>query len=737
MRKIYLILFLLISSEGFSQSFADKEYYLVDSLVLEKLKESDRNLVDSCLKIYHKEKHDTSKVQIISYIVESCWDDNVWPKYNNWLYAYLTEKLKMKYSKTVTNCFKRSLAGTLNNIGYFANHNEGNVSKALEYYQKSLKVKEEIGDKGIIASSLNNIGAIYRSQGDIPKALECFHESLKIQEELGDEKGMASSLINIGYVYNHQGDISKALEYYYKSLKIQEKLGDKNGLAYSLNNIGTIYETQNDVSKALEYFNKSLKLQKELGNKSGIAYTLSNIGGVYDKQGEYEKALEYFHRSLKIHEEISNKIGIAMALRNIGYISLAKGNIYDAQNDAYRSLLIAQELGFPESIKKSAFLLSKVYEKQNKGMKALEMHKLYLLMRDSINNEATQKATAKQQAKYKYEKQKTIDDKEHEKQLAVSAEQEKKQRVIIYAALGGLALVILFSIIIYNRLQVTRNQKLIIEDQKVEVEIAHHQLEEKNTEILDSITYAKKIQQAILPTATLVKEWLPNSFIFYEPKDIVSGDFYWMDQKEDNILFAAADCTGHGVPGAMVSVICHNAMNRAVKEFNLIDPGRILDKTRELIIEQLNKSEALEEISMNNIRDGMDIAFCILNTKTNELQYAGAYNPLWIIREGADEIEEIKANKQSIGKVDSPKTYDTHQLQLKTGDCIYIFSDGYADQFGGEKGKKFKYKPFKQLLVSMKNETMENQLNTMNKHFETWKGELEQVDDVCVIGVKI
>jgi serine phosphatase RsbU (regulator of sigma subunit)/Tfp pilus assembly protein PilF len=732
----YILLF-LISFQGIAQNFGDKEFYLVDSLVLEKVSGTDKHLIDSCLKVYYKANDDTNRVKAINSIVEKCWDANVWPKYNEWVSSFIERKLKTQLSIPISEFYKRALAVALNNTGYFYNHNKGQALKALEYYHKSLKLKEELGEQEGVANSLNNIGAIYRVQGDIPKALEYYHKSLKIQEEIGSKRGIASSLVNIGYVYNHQGESTKAIEYYHKSLKIQEELGDKRGLAYSLNNIGTIYETQNDKPKALEYFNEALLLQEELGDDMGIAYSLGNIGGVYQKQGDYDKAIKYYNKSLKIQTESGDKDGVAASLRNIGYIKLAMGNISEAQDYTERSLLLAKEIGYPENIKRTAFLLSKIYANQNKGMKALEMHKLYLTMRDSINNEATQKATVKQQAKYKYEKQKTIDDKEHEKQLAISAEQEKKQRVIIYAVIGGLILVILFSIIIYNRLQITRKQKLIIEDQKVEVEIAHYQLEEKNTEILDSITYAKRIQDAILPADELVKELLPNSFILYKPKDIVAGDFYWMEQQGDHVLFAAADCTGHGVPGAMVSVVCHNAMNRVVKEFRLTKPGEILDKTRELIINQLNKAENSEPISMNNIRDGMDIALCVLNTKTNQLHYAGAHNPLWILRNGDEEIEETKADKQPIGKVDNPQDYETHQVQLNEGDSIYIFSDGFADQFGGEKGKKLKYKPFKQLLVSLKDETMENQLEILESKFETWKGNLEQVDDVCIIGVKI
>lgn len=259
----------------------------------------------------------------------------------------------------------------------------------------------------------------------------------------------------------------------------------------------------------------------------------------------------------------------------------------------------------------------------------------------------------------------------------------------------------------------------LIANQKQRVEEAHK-------EITDSIAYAKRIQSAILPPSRLVSELLPNAFIIYKPKDVVAGDFYWLESKGEEIFFAAADCTGHGVPGAMVSVICNGALNRAVREFNLEDPGQILDKAREIVIKEFEKSD-------EEMKDGMDIALCRI--KGQKLAYAGAHNPLWIVRNG--EVLEIKANKQPIGKFDVLSPYTTHHVDLLPGDRIYIFSDGYVDQFGGEKGKKFKAKNLKQLLISLQDSDLNEQKVQIEKAFDNWKGKLEQVDDVCVIGLGV
>jgi ligand-binding sensor domain-containing protein/serine phosphatase RsbU (regulator of sigma subunit) len=273
-----------------------------------------------------------------------------------------------------------------------------------------------------------------------------------------------------------------------------------------------------------------------------------------------------------------------------------------------------------------------------------------------------------------------------------------------------------------------------IRKQKEEVEHQKDIVEEAHQEIKDSIAYAKRIQTAILPPPKLVKEYLNDSFVFYKPKDVVAGDFYWMEPQPNKILFAAADCTGHGVPGAMVSVICNNGLNRSAREFALSDPGEILSKTRDLVIAEFEKSE-------EEVKDGMDIALCSLETDSSRasvsLKYAGAHNPLWIIRKGATEVEEIKADKQPIGKYAEPKPFTTHEVELNPGDSFYIFSDGFADQFGGEKGKKFKAKNFKELLLSIQQESMDRQKELIDEAFEKWKGNLEQLDDVCVIGVRV
>ena len=277
---------------------------------------------------------------------------------------------------------------------------------------------------------------------------------------------------------------------------------------------------------------------------------------------------------------------------------------------------------------------------------------------------------------------------------------------------------------------INHNLENKVAERTQEIQHQKEMVEEKNREIVDSINYALRLQQAIIPPIDKIKEKFPDSFVLFKPKDIVSGDFYWMDVKGNTVSLAAADCTGHGVPGALVSVVGANSLNRCVKEFGLKKPSIILDKLRELIVETF-------EMSNHEVKDGMDISFIQFDPERKKAQWSGANNPLWILRNDSTEIEEIKADKQPIGKFEHGKPFTNHEIEVFPGDCFYLFTDGFADQFGGEKGKKLKAAVMRDLFISMKGVPMETQKTKINEAFENWKNVLEQVDDVCVIGLRI
>lgn len=683
--------------------------------------------VDSLISIT---QNSTNAIDVLNAYL--AWDEVIYAQYpdssvflNSKVVALSEEYLKEENDSAAIAVVKGKMASAFNNIGSTLNQ-QGKYKEALQFHEQSLAIKKELNNKKGMATSLNNMGFVYMRQVNISKAMEFFHQSLKIREEISDKRGIATSLINIGNIYYRQNEFEKALEYYFKSIETLEDIDDKRRMAYAFINIGHIFMHQGKIEEGRDYFNKALYLSKNMNNPLWEADIYNNLGILNLKDQEFDTALVYLDQSLKLYEKIEIKKGIASANNNIATVYLELKNYPKAISFSQKALKIARDAEISLEEKAAYNLLYQAYEKTGQTAKSYEMFRQYISVRDSILSEENQKQAISQEIKYNYEKQAAADSiqaaeaqKVLDAQITAQKAQIKQEKTLKIALYIGLIMVFGFGVFVYNRLQITKKQNILIEEQKGIVE-------EKNQEILDSINYARRIQTAILPPAPIFREYLPDSFVLYLPKDIVAGDFYWLEKKDSKILFAAADCTGHGVPGAMVSVVCNNSLNRSVREYGLSDPGKILDKTRELVVQEFEKSE-------EEVQDGMDIALCSINGQT--LQYSGAHNPLWIIRDG--EILETKANKQPIGKYDFAKDFDTHHIDLQKGDTIYLFSDGFIDQFGGEKGKKLKSKAFKTILLKIQNLSMTEQKNYLKEAFHQWRGELDQIDDVCVLGVRV
>lgn len=319
----------------------------------------------------------------------------------------------------------------------------------------------------------------------------------------------------------------------------------------------------------------------------------------------------------------------------------------------------------------------------------------------------------------------------------------KRTNLWIGIALGFITLSLFLAVYGYFRQRTLT--KLVSQKSEV-IKNQSKQLLQKNLEVQDSISYAKRIQNAMLPSSTMLKNYFDQAFVMYEPKDVVAGDFFWIREENECLYFAVADCTGHGVPGAMMSVICHNALNRAIRELGDVEPATLLDLTRIYVIEQIAQGE-------ESVMDGMDIALCKFDKNSRMLEFAGAQSPLWLLTdrtidhdqfkqteiEGSNcSIYEVKGDKQPVGQFSGAKPFINHSIQLTQGDVIYIFSDGFADQFGGKRGKKMKYSLFKQILTLAQDQMiLDGQKDFLSEYFVGWKGDLEQVDDVCVMGLKL
>jgi len=430
---------------------------------------------------------------------------------------------------------------------------------------------------------------------------------------------------------------------------------------------------------------------------SNTAESTEGIGDIFGDKGNYKQALDYFRNASVIYKSINSR------------------------KDYYHTLID----------------ISKSYEKMKQPDSALYYYKQAGAIHDSIFNEEKQKAIGREEVRYSYEKKQALEEADHKKQHELEEEQRKRQQLIIYAGTGGVLLLVAFLIFVAQRLRITNRQKNIIGEQKEKIDQAFSQLgdakkllEERHKDLTDSIQYASRIQTALLTSEKFLNEYLNDYFIFFKPKDIVSGDFYWALHRKGKFYIACCDCTGHGVPGAFMSLLNINFLHQAVIEKNLTHPNEISNTVRNNVVEALNPD------GTTDTKDGMDASLCAIDFEKHLLMAACANNGLWIVR--GKELMEFKPDKMPIGiSGGEVKPFTLHEVNLHKGDCIYMFSDGFADQFGGPAGKKFKSSQLKELVLGMSAKPMKEQKAVIDKTLNDWKGSQEQIDDVCIIGIRI
>lgn len=606
----------------------------------------------------------------------------------------------------------------------------GNYEKAMQYIQEAMLQSKKINYKKGIANSYNNIGVIYFYKGDYLKATDNYINALKIRQEIGDLKGVAASYTNIGTIYNFQGQTNKVLENYLKAVEIFEKIGDKKGLAATYNNLGVIYKEMQNYEKALLIFSKSLKFSEALGDIQSISAVYGNIGTINFAQKNYEEALKNQFKALQYSTKIGDKQAIALAKVNIGRSYSEQNKLLEAYNTVNEALAISKEIDDKDGLSETYLFLAELFEKQGDFKKALQYHTLYSNSKDTLLNVQSSNQILEMNTKYeseKKDKELTQKDTEISKQQAETEKKNLQRNIFIL----GFVLVLLLSFYIFRGYRKKKSANLLLEEKNMLIEIQKKLVEDKNKKITDSINYAKRIQQAILPSNKIIQAGIPDFFIFFKPKNIVSGDFYWMHIiNPQQILFAVVDCTGHGVPGALMSMMGYNLLEQIVKEHNVLEPAMILDELSKLVVESLNQSAGAYAI-----KDGMDLSIYKINYEFNELEYAGAHNSLYLIRNGL--LTEIKADKRSVGVTAKHSLFTNNKLNVKKGDCLYMFSDGYADQKGGPNNKKFFYQPFRELLIKINNQPMVDQRVSLENVMTEWIGENEQIDDMLIVGVRI
>ncbi|MGZ3904608.1 MAG: tetratricopeptide repeat protein, partial [Bacteroidia bacterium] len=606
-------------------------------------------------------------------------------------------------------------------VAYF---NLGNFPQALTAYQQALSLREEIGDSLGTAKTLGNIGNTYNEMANYSKAMDMHLRTIKICEKIHDESVLKNSFSSLGDIYKNTGEYEKSIEYHTKSLKIEEVLKNKEGIAKSLGNLGKVYFLKKEYETALSFQQQALAIAKEIEDDYTIANTLLDIGGIYQEKKEYRKSLEFYEEGKKKFEAMGDKSGLVTAELNIGSVYISLDKLKEAEQISIKAIALAKELGMTESESEGYKNLPEIYEKMHLPLKAYDAFKKYILLRDSINSEANQKEMVKHEMSYVFDKKESEMIAEEEKRAAIAASESQRQRVVIYGVSFGFLLVLILVAVVYRNLRENKKKNKIIETQKAEVE-------HKQKEILDSILYAQRIQKALLASEALLNENLPEHFVLFKPKDIVSGDFYWATVAHNKFYLVTADSTGHGVPGAFMSLLNISFLNEAINEKHFEHPHDALNHTRSRLISSL-KADGSEEGG----KDGMDCILTAFDFKNNLVEYAAANNGFYIVRNG--ELLSFKADKMPVGK--SPRDHESftsQKIELQKGDTVYTLTDGFPDQFGGPKGKKFKYKPLEEILLANCHLSMQQQKELLLARFEDWRGDLEQVDDVLLIGIKI
>lgn len=645
----------------------------------------------------------------------------------------------------------------LNNLANLY-RDKGEFNTAIDYYIKSLKLKEELNDKKGIVSTLNNVANLHLSQSDMVSARKYYDQAKIIAEKIKDPESMAMTYSNLANIYYDLKEMEKSFAYDTLALYYRKKTGDKAGIAISLNNISSYYETKKNFKPALHYIDQALQIKNEMGDKQGIAVSLSQKGTIFLNMQQPDSAIYYLHEALKLAGQLSIKKRISICYQNLAK-AYANKKDWDKAYEYERKYSNLKDSLSKENYQKYISEMEAKYdtEKKQKEIELLtkdaHLNKLMLRERELeseskarrielLNKENELVQIQNEKSRFEIENKKAELENKQKRITLLGKEKEiqsleiknhqayiRQQKMFSYFVAGGFILAIIAAFYIFTNLKKQRRANQIISLQKAKVDKQKSLIEEHQKETIDSINYAKRIQYALLANKEILDRHLSEYFILFNPKDIVSGDFYWAAHQNNRFYLAVCDSTGHGVPGAFMSLLNIGFLSEAIKEREIQKPNEVLDYVRQRLI---------SSIGADGQRDGMDAILLCMESAENgtfAITYAAANNSPVLMKQG--NIVLLPKDKMPVGKGERTENFNLFTVDANKGDMLYLYTDGFADQFGGPDGKKFKYKPLNELLLSVSVKESSEQFTHLSKRFEEWKGKSEQVDDVCIVGIKL
>ena len=750
MKHIYLlfsaILFLLISHNVYSQTDEEVTFY-----------------IDSISRL----PEDTNKVDAYNDLI---WQIKYFDSTNSVFCAEKSIELatKLEYWKGVGTAQKNLAA-------YY--YYSANYPEALELYEKSLTNFEKAEYEKGIAISYKNIGNTYSQVGSWQTALSYYFKSLKLRDKIGDTIGKATTLNSIGVLYSSvKGNEDSALVYFERALKIFIEVEDYYNIAYAYLSFSTVYfnlsSERKDIQKDSIYYSQidsSIYYSKkctEVSSKIGIlrleAAAYETTGSCYLDIEENDSAFSYISKSLEIRKLDKNTYGIVSSLSILGKYYLEIKDYKNAKKTLKEALELSRKIQTDQVTQNILANFASLYYQTGEYQLAFDNYDEYIKIKDSLTNEKNTRKLTQISMQYNFDKKQELQELEQQKKDAVKEAQIKRQKMITGFFLLGFLLMLGLAFVIFRSYKQKQKTNKILSDKNNQINIKNAQLnqsneeieaqrdeierqkefvEKQNKDITSSINYARRIQRALLTPFGFFETNFEDYFVLYKPRDIVSGDYFWASKVGNKLIVTAADCTGHGVPGAFMSMLGISFLNQIVNQKfknhpEKINAGDILDRMRKQVVLTLG-GQADDEDSP---QEGMDMALVVIDTDKKTINFAGAYNPLFVVRN--NELNIIKADRMPVGYhfIRMAQNFKNNEISYQKGDKIYMFSDGYQDQFGGENGRKFSPKALREIIIRNNQLPMFEQKDILNKEFEDWRQtgkEFRQLDDVLIIGISL